>query len=337
MPNESQLFMKYKSSYGRASLHLVTHMLFGALIVYVMTHNIGVVPIVVLLALFNVKTIVIFHDCGHNSFTPSNTVNYVIGSLYGILVMLPFCFNYDHHNHHLTSGNVNNEIKHKFNETVDRSLTEYAKWSAWKRSCYKAVRSPVIFFSVLPSVYVFLVSRCETLHLRLANKRIYKQSLCLIMLDTFVSNIGIFFLMWGLRRCEMALLYCCSLVITSSFLFTLIHNHHVFNPPYITNNDTYNQRDSGLLGSAHLQYPLWFTYFTMGIEYHHIHHVNSKIPGYNLQLYHEDVVSSSCMFDNVNTISMSNYYNNLWLVLYDDVRNTFITFAQADDELKKMS
>ena len=91
-----------------------------------------------------------------------------------------------------------------------------------------------------------------------------------------------------------------------------------------------NGRDSGLLGSSLILYPNWFKYFSMGIEYHHIHHMNAKIPGYNLQAYHEEVISKSNIFDNVVKLSMTDCYNNLWLVLYDNHRYMYITFAEAD-------
>jgi omega-6 fatty acid desaturase (delta-12 desaturase) len=73
----------------------------------------------------------------------------------------------------------------------------------------------------------------------------------------------------------------------------------------------------------------------MGIEYHHIHHMNAKIPGYNLQKYHEDVVMSSNIFDTIVTLSMYECYCNLWLVLYDEKQNKYITFKEADEEIIK--
>ena len=49
--------------------------------------------------------------------------------------------------------------------------------------------------------------------------------------------------------------------------------------------EEWKQKDSGIHGSSFIQIPFFFKYFFMGIEYHHIHHMNSKIPGYNLQKY----------------------------------------------------
>ena len=63
--------------------------------------------------------------------------------------------------------------------------------------------------------------------------------------------------------------------------------------------------------------------------------MNSKIPYYNLQAYHEEVVSKSNMFDNVVKLSMTDCYNNLWLVLYDEDKKRYITFAEADEEIRK--
>jgi cytochrome c peroxidase len=54
------------------------------------------------------KSIVIFHDCGHYSYFPNKIINYIVGSILGIIVLTPFSWNYDHVNHHLTNGNFEN-------------------------------------------------------------------------------------------------------------------------------------------------------------------------------------------------------------------------------------
>jgi len=103
----------------------------------------------------------------------------------------------------------------------------------------------------------------------------------------------------------------------------------------VVSNKEWSYKDSGLVGSSFIQIPYFLKYFTMGIEYHHIHHMNAKIPGYNLHKYHEEVISKSNMFDNVVKLSMTDCYNNLWLVLYDEDKKRYITFAEADEEIIK--
>ena len=115
----------------------------------------------------------------------------------------------------------------------------------------------------------------------------------------------------------------------------IFHCFHTFNPSYVEVNPLWNQRNSGILGSGFIQIPVSLKYFFSGSVYHHIHHTNAKIPAYNLQKYHEEVVSKSNMFDNVVKLSMTDCYNNLWLVLYDEEKKKYITFAEADEEIRK--
>jgi omega-6 fatty acid desaturase (delta-12 desaturase) len=115
----------------------------------------------------------------------------------------------------------------------------------------------------------------------------------------------------------------------------LFFNQHTFNPPYVVNNETWNMKDSGLTGSSFIQIPWLLKYFTGGIEYHHLHHMNAKIPNYNLQYYHEEVISKSNIFDNIVKLSMTDCYNNLTLSLYNETNNKYITFAEADEEIIK--
>jgi omega-6 fatty acid desaturase (delta-12 desaturase) len=113
--------------------------------------------------------------------------------------------------------------------------------------------------------------------------------------------------------------------------FILFHNQHTFNPPYIVNNESWNMKNSGLLGSSFIQIPIFLKYFSGGIEYHHIHHINAKIPGYNLQKYHEEVVSTSNLFDNIVKLSMVDCYNNLKLRLFSEKKNRYIRLDEVEN------
>ena len=80
------------------------------------------------------KTFIIFHDCGHESYMPNKILNYVIGSITGILILTPFSWNYEHNIHHKTLGNIENIYKFNFNETITCSLNKYKKLSGLRKS-----------------------------------------------------------------------------------------------------------------------------------------------------------------------------------------------------------
>ena len=53
--------------------------------------------------------------------------------------------------------------------------------------------------------------------------------------------------------------------------------------------------------------------------------MNSKIPGYHLQQYHDEVVKTSHVFDEIHQMSMKEFYYNLWLVLYNEDTKQYVS------------
>ena len=335
--NETEMFMKYKSSYTSAFIDFSFHAFLMCSSFYSLWYfrnswlSVFTIP---LLGLLSSKTFMIFHDCGHNSYTPNRTLNYIIGIITGIFTITPFSWNFNHNTHHLTNGNIENVYDHPYNETIFHSLCQYKSFSSTKRCIYKVLKHPYFFFSVVPIFKFLVVMRFNAF--RLLNKKLsVKHKEAFIIVEQIINNLGIFILFYYLFTYGILFYFLIVSIIGSSCGVMFFHSQHGFNPPYIVDNTTFNQRDSGLVGSSFIQIPYWLKYFTGSIEYHHIHHMNAKIPNYNLQNYHDEVVSKSNMFDNVVKLSMTDCYNNLWLVLYDEDNKKYITFAEADEEIRK--
>ena len=80
--NESYMFMKYKSSYKSALKDLSFHVFLLCLSFYSIWYfrnSMWSILTILLLGLLNVKTFIIFHDCGHNSYIPNRILNNIIG------------------------------------------------------------------------------------------------------------------------------------------------------------------------------------------------------------------------------------------------------------------
>ena len=335
--NESELFIKYKSSYKSAFIDLSFHIICKSSVYYLLWYfrnswlSICMVP---LIGLLSIKTFIIFHDCGHQSYTPNRILNYMIGIILGIFSMTPFSWNFNHNTHHLTNGVVDNMYDHPYNETLFHSLQQYKSFSSVKKIGYKLLRQPYLFVPFVPFLKFLIIMRFNMF--RLLNKKLSVDNMKLfIVIEQIINNVGIYGLLYYFYTHNILYHILCSHIISTSGGLMLFHSQHTFNPPYIVNNETYNQKDSGLVGSSFIQIPKYLKYFTGSIEYHHIHHVNSKIPNYNLEKYHNEVVSKSNMFDNIIKLSMMECYNNLWLTLYDEDKKKYITFAEADEEIRK--
>ena len=336
--NESELFTKYKSSYTLALSDLFIHtLLFSSSFYslwYFRNNWISVFTIPFMGFLID-RTFMIFHDCCHESYTPNKTLNYILSHITGTFVLTSPNWILDHHIHHLTNGNTQNKYQFKFNELVNITKKQYGNFNIINKYLYIFIHHPIIFFNVIPFIYFIVLQRFIYFIKKIKYNQKINSSILIILINHLINNLLIYILCKVLIHNGIFFVYFTSCHISSILGFLLFFNQHTFNPCYVINNVNWNLKDSGLLGSSFIQIPTYLKYFTMGIEYHHIHHINSKIPGYNLQKYHEEVISKSNIFDNIVKLNMNDCYNNLWLFLYDEDKKKYITINQLD-RLAKM-
>lgn len=332
--NESELFAKYKSCYKSAFLDFGIHTFYFSCSFYLLwlfkDSWLSVLSIP-LLSLMLTRTIIVFHDCTHNSYTPNKILNYIISHISGTFIFLSPNWILDHRTHHSTNGNTQNIYNYKFNETVDYTVNKYNMMSLKSKKIFNIFYNDKVYFTIFPFLYFFVVQRFIYILKKIKFRSKISQSFTHICFNQFINNILITGLYFYLHNNGILFHYITSLYITSIAAFIFFHNQHTFNPPYVVNNENWNMRNSGLLGSSFIQVPYLFKYISSGIEYHHIHHINSKIPGYNLQKYHEEVISKSNLFDNVIKLSMSDCYNNLKLRLYDEKNNKYIRIDEVEN------
>lgn len=318
---EAKLFQKYKASSVAAAADLIGHMAVFALSSYSMVvwkDSYACIFPIAMHAFMLGRTFTIYHDCMHNSYTPYRPVNWLISQLTGIFVLTSPNWFLDHDTHHKTNGNHENPQHFPFNETT-ASSSKLPRGYYW-------FRNPLVFFTLVPVAYFAIAQRFVYIPRKLRKASKYDKSLSHIAFDHGVNNVGVYFYLSAIHQFGVLPQYALSLCLFFAFSFVTFHNQHSFNPAYVVGNDAWTQRNSGLLGSSFIQLPFFLKYFYMGIEYHHVHHVNAKIPGYNLQAYHEEMVQHSDMFDNVVQLSLTDCFRNLSLVMYDEKQRKYVSW-----------
>ena len=332
--NESELFMKYKSSYYASFIDFSIHTFLMYWSFYSLWYFRNSWLNIFSIGLFGFmlnRNFIIFHDCCHNSYTPNKQLNYIISHITGVIVITSPNWILDHHTHHMTNGNIENKQHYFFNETIILTKKQLLNNSSLEQLIYRIYKSPFVFFTIIPAIYFGIIQRFIYVVKKYRHPHAFEQTLFTITFNHLINNVFILIYVLAIYKYEIFYHYLCGFILSSSISFIIFHNQHSYNPAYVLKNDKWTQRDSGLIGSSFIQIPSLLKYFYMGIEYHHIHHMNAKIPGYNLQKYHEEVVSKSNMFDNIVKLSMGDCYKNLWLVLYDEDKKKYITFAEADE------
>ena len=59
--------------------------------------------------------------------------------------------------------------------------------------------------------------------------------------------------------------------------------------------------------------------------------MNASVPGYKIHKLHE-ALSKTNDLDDINCLTMEKCYHNLWLVLYDECNNKYITLDECNNK-----
>ena len=78
-----------------------------------------------------------------------------------------------------------------------------------------------------------------------------------------------------------------ALLAVGSVGIWLFYVQHQFEDAYWEPNDAWSFDDAALKGSSYLRLPRVLQFLTGNIGLHHVHHLNARIPNYNLQAAHD--------------------------------------------------
>jgi len=239
--------------------------------------------------------------------------------LTSVMCGTPTDWNVGHALHHANVGNLGQD-DYDWAETIFNLGSQYVKLPAWKQRMWKIIRHPVPFFALAPALTWYFKMRLP-FELRPGRKAAYRFSDKMLNLASMVgrywlaTRLGIFGMVLGGDYLAMA---------TGVLLF---HWQHVYDPGYVRPGEEWKLRYAAMHGSSILTIPEVFKWFTLGIEYHHIHHFRTRVPGYMLRYVHENAPAD--MWHSVVTLYAADMWRSVWLTIYDDTTRQYATFDEV--------
>ena len=269
-------------------------------------------------AFFLVRIFIIQHDCGHQSFMKSKKLNNFVGYVCSIFSGLPYKYWARVHNfHHAHSGVL---------ETIDigdiptLTVNEFRKLSKWGKLKYKTWRNPFVTFVIAPTYYIGLSNRLPIFKFNNWRKEIWNQ---------FKNNIlivGVYVLLAYLIGWKQFLFVQLFLVFVFGIIaFWFFYIQHQHEHSYKQWKDNWNYVVSAIRGSSYYKLPKVFQWMTGNIGIHHIHHLSSLIPNYNLE---------KCMRENSilnKHVTVVTFWESLKLMsnkLWDEEKQKMISFKE---------
>jgi acyl-lipid omega-6 desaturase (Delta-12 desaturase) len=275
-----------------------------------------ILPLAAVAAGFLVRSYIVFHDCAHGSFLASKRANAWLGTSVGLLVFQTFaCWRHAHAVHHASAGDLG---RRGVGDVITLTVAEYRARSPRQRLSYRLFRNPLVMFGLGPIIALIVQPRVVP---RSARPRIKRRVIATdIALGALVAGLC---LLLGWR--DYLLIQGPIVMIGGAAGIWLFYVQHQFEDVYWERGERWSFVDAALRGSAYLRLPKVLQFFSGNIGLHHIHHLNARIPNYNLQRAHDAIP----MFRQVPTLSLLDGLRAVRLKLYDEDRGRLVTFAQA--------
>src|SRR5687768_12960765 len=319
-----QIVLEYqKPSTGRALWQTVNTLVPYALLWCLMYFALQVswwltLPLAILIGALQVRVFIIHHDCGHGSFFKSRRANDILGFITGVLTFTPYHhWRWEHALHHATSSDLD---RRGTGDIWTLTVLEYLEASRWKRFAYRLVRNPFILFVVAP-MFVFLIKHRLPKAKASARERrsVYWTNLAILGMAAGLSAI--------LGIVPYLLLQLMVLMVSGAAGFWLFYLQHQFEDVYWERGEDWDYSTAALQGSSFYKLPKILQWFSGNIGFHHIHHLSSRIPNYNLERCHK----AEPLFQTVKPITLFSSLKSLTFRLWDEQRKKLVGYRHLKE------
>lgn len=266
-------------------------------------------------AMMVVRLFMLQHDCGHGSFFRSTRVNAIVGSILGVITLVPYTYwRKTHAIHHATSGDLDGR---DLGDIDTLTVREYLSRSRFQRLKYRLYRHPLTLLVVGPAWQFILKHR-----LPLDIPRNWKREWA----SVHWTNLGLIavatLMCWLVGWRTFLMVQLPITLIAGAIGVYLFYVQHQYEDTYWRYREKWNYYAAGLEGASHLRMPKFLQWCTANIGLHHIHHVSSRIPNYRLQQCFDD----HPVLQQVTTLSLPASVRTLWLTLWDEDGGRLVRF-----------
>lgn len=272
-------------------------------------------PCMILTSGFTIRSFILFHDCGHQAFFKSRKANDFWGRITGMLTFTPYYYwHASHARHHATSANLD---KRGFGDVWMMTVDEYMESSKGMRLKYRLYRHPIVMFLLGP-LFITLMSH----RLVRAGSTTRERN------SVWLTNLSI--LGYGVALCLLVGWQAYLIIQFSTLFFALMigvwlfYVQHQFEGVYWEREDDWDFMTASLEGGSFYHLPKVLAWFTGNIGYHHVHHLNPRIPNYNLPKCHKEIPK----LQQITPVRLSTSLKSLRFRLWDEKRREMVGFGE---------
>jgi omega-6 fatty acid desaturase (delta-12 desaturase) len=232
-----------------------------------------------------IRVFIVQHDCGHGSFFASRRANTVVGWACSLITLTPYAnWSRQHGLHHADWNNLDRTGGGSDIYSACLTVSEYLALSPWRRFLYRLPRHPLVANVLLPPMVFLLLYRVPFDTPRAWQRERWSVYLTNAALVCLFGSLVVFL---GWR--EVLLVHLPIMVVASILGVWLFSLQHRFETARWTAKSEWSFVPAALDGSSWFRLPRALHWLTGNIGFHHIHHLNPRVPNYRLREAHEAV------------------------------------------------
>ena len=267
-----------------------------------------------------VRIFIVQHDCGHGSFFASASANAMVGRACSLFTMTPFAnWARQHSLHHASWSNLDRRQGGDL-YSVCLTVREYLALSRWRRLLHRVPRHPLVANVLLPPLVFLVLYRVpfDTPRGWVRERRsVYFTNAALVALFATLA------LLLGWR--EVLMVHLPLMVVASILGVWLFSLQHRFETARWKRREDWNAVDASLEASSWFALPRILHWLTGNIGFHHVHHLNPRVPNYRLGAAHDAVQA----LWPIKPLSLMNGLRAPWLTLWDEASGRLVGFRDA--------
>lgn len=268
-----------------------------------------------------VRVFIVQHDCGHGSFFTSRLANTIVGRLCSLCTFTPYLnWARQHRQHHARWNDLDRDDGGSDIYSSCLTVRAYLALPAGRRRFHQLVRHPLVANVLLPPLVFLLLYRVP-----FDTPRAWRQE----RRSVHATNIALFLLfgvLVALLGWRNVLLVHGPVIVVASilgvWLFTLQHR---FAGARWSGRGAWRFVDAALDGSSWFDLPPALRWLTGNIGFHHIHHLDQRVPNYRLAAAH----ASMSRVRPVPRLGLGEGLKAPWLALWDEEAGKLVRFRDA--------